>query len=255
MLIALIMVEVLLMAALPVVLAVFLRRRWGLPWMGLIGGVVAFIGSQVVHLPLNAGLTALFRTSWMPKPSPAMALPFNAVVLGLTAGLCEEPARYLAFRFWLKAARGWRAAVWYGVGHGGIESLITGLLVAVTLVNMLVLRGLDPARLPVPPEQQAMVARQVAEFWNTPLYMPLLAVLERGIAIILHLTLSTLVMWAVVRSKAWLLPAAIGLHALFNAVAVYVNGTWGAVAAEGVLALLTPGCIALLWATRCRLSE
>lgn len=250
MLVAAVVVQVLLMVAIPVALAFFLRRRWGLPWMVLIGGVVAFIGSQVVHIPLNAGLTALFRFEWMPKPPTELALPFNAVVLGLTAGLCEELARYFVLRFWLKEARGWREAIWFGAGHGGIESILTGLMVAVTLASMIAMRGLGALQLPVPPDQQTLAAQQVAAFWSTPLYMPLLAVLERAMAITLHLALSALVMQVFIRGKVWYLFAAIGVHALFNAIAVYVAVTWGAIAAEGVLAVLTAGSAAILWWTR-----
>lgn len=250
MLIAAVIFEVLLMVALPVALAFVLRRRWGLPWMILIGGVVAFIASQVVHLPLNAGLTALFRFEWMPKPPVDWALPFNAIVLGLTAGLCEELARYFVLHFWLKEARGWREAIWFGAGHGGIESILTGLTVAVMLASMIAMHELDMSQLPVPPDQQALAAQQVEAFWSMPLYMPLLAVLERAMAIILHLALSTLVMRVFTRGKVWYLFAAIGLHALFNAIAVYVAATWGAIAAEAVLGVLTVGSVAILWWAR-----
>ena len=126
---------------------------------------MTFVASQVVHVPLNVGLTLLFRQDWMPKPAEAWALPFNAVVLGLTAGLCEEVARYLVYRFWVKDARSWRQALALGVGHGGIESVITGVMVVASLVTMVALRDADVSALGLPPEQAAVLSEQVTAFW------------------------------------------------------------------------------------------
>jgi uncharacterized membrane protein YhfC len=249
MLIWLMGLEVLVMICAPVGLALALRKRHGTSW-GLLGiGAVTFIASQVVHLPLNLGLTVLFAQEWMPKPPTAWALPFNAVVLGLTAGLCEEVARYLALRFWARDARSWRQALTLGAGHGGIESIIVAVMVVASLVSMVALRDRDVSTLGLPPEQAAVLADQVSAFWRTSWYLPLLAAAERLMAIGLHLALSTLVLQVFVAGRLWPLWAAIAWHATFNAVAVYVNGTWGAVAAEGALALLSVGSVAMLWAT------
>ena len=49
--------------------------------------------------------------------------------------------------------------------------------------------------------------------------------------------------------RLWPLWAAIGWHALVNAVAVYINGTRGAVASEGTLAGLSLISVGILWAT------
>jgi uncharacterized membrane protein YhfC len=243
------LIEIVIMLGAPVALGLFLRRRSRLPWMLFFAGAVTFIASQVVHLPLNYGLTALFRLDWMPKPPETWQLPFNAVVLGLTAGLCEETARYLVYRFWQKDARTWRQALMFGAGHGGVESAITGLLVGATLLSMVALRGVDVTEMGLAAGQATEAARQVTEFWAMPAYMPLLAAAERLMAILLHLSLAALVMQTFLRQRLWPLWTAIGWHALVNAVAVYVNVTWGAVAAEASLAVLSLGSVGILWAT------
>jgi len=244
-----IVIEAVLMLAAPVALAILLRRRWGASW-ALIGiGAATFILSQVVHVPLNVGLTALFRQDWMPKPPSAWQLPFNAIVLGLTAGVCEETARYLTYRFWARGARNWRQAIALGAGHGGIESAITGLLVAITLVNMIVLRDLGPGVLGLSDEQAAAIGQEVAAFWDTPLYLPWLAFAERLMAMLLHLSLSALVLQVFRGGRLWPWGAAILWHATVNAVAVYANQVQGALAAEGAVALLSLVSVAILWAT------
>jgi len=249
MLILALVIELVLMFATPVILGVLLQRRWALPWRLLLIGAATFIASQVVHLPLNAGLTVLFQQEWMPKPPEAWTKAFNVIVLGLTAGLCEESARYLVYRYWLKEARTWRPAVLFGVGHGGIESVMTGLLVLVTVLNAVALRNVDPTTLGLSPDQTAAVASEIAEFWNMPRYMPLLAGAERLMAILFHLSAAALVLQAFRTGRIWPLPAAIVWHAVTNAVAVYINTTWGPIAAEGSLAMLSLVSVVILWLT------
>ena len=249
MLIPLIVVEIVLMCAVPVALAIWLRKRWGLPWMLVVAGAVTFIGSQVVHLPLNAGITALFRFEIVPPIPDGWELSFNAIVGGLTAGICEEVARYLVMRYWAKECRTWRQAVVLGTGHGGVESIFTGLLVGVTLANMVVLRNAGPEALGLGEEQATALAQAAKAFWETPWYIPLLAVLERLMAMTLHLALSVTVMRIFSTGRLWLLGVAILWHTAVNAAALYVLGTWGAVAAEGTLLLLTTVSVAILWVT------
>ncbi len=86
-------VAILLTITLPLLFAIFLRRRFRVSWFLFAIGTVTFVGSQVVHLPLNALLS-----KWGVLPVGDLQgwpLAQAAVVLGLTAGLCEELARAL----------------------------------------------------------------------------------------------------------------------------------------------------------------
>src|SRR5258707_6915590 len=153
----------LLMMGLPFVLAAFLARRLGLRWGLFWVGAVTFIASQIVHLPLNAVLGGL----GLIKPATAgWPLVVFAVVLGLSAGLCEELARYLVLLFWLKRDRSWRAALMFGAGHGGVESFIFGVIAAIGTINIFVLRNVDPARLGVTADKLPAVQAQIAAAWN-----------------------------------------------------------------------------------------
>lgn len=69
----------------------------------------------------------------------------NAVILGLSAGICEETARLIGFAALKARARSWQAALTLGIGHDGTESAIIGELELITFINMLVLRNADPA--------------------------------------------------------------------------------------------------------------
>ena len=60
-----------------------------------------------------------------------------AVFLGLSAGVFEETARYLTYRFWAKDARSWSRGLMLGAGHGGSEAILVGALAAVNFVALL----------------------------------------------------------------------------------------------------------------------
>src|SRR5512139_2670223 len=106
------------MIILPILLGIWLSRRLRLSWKLLLAGALTFIASQVLHIPLVLWLTAAFQDGTLPAIPQAWALIFNAVLLGLLAGLFEQTARYLLFKFILKRARTWEEGMMVGAGHG-----------------------------------------------------------------------------------------------------------------------------------------
>jgi uncharacterized membrane protein YhfC len=236
----------LLMLAMPFALGAFLASRLGTRWGLFWAGGLTFIASQVVHLPLNAVLLPPFQANVAARLPAIWQPPATYVVLGLTAGLCEELARYFVLRYWLKDVRSWRRALMFGAGHGGIEAAIVGLFAAQFALNMFILRSGDPLQLGVPPDRIPAVEAQLSAFWNAPWFMTLLGAVERAFAICLHLSLSILVLQVFTRgSKLWLL-AAIGWHALVDAGTLMVLQVWGPLwteAALGVVALISLGIV------------
>ena len=78
-------IAVLVEIGLPLVLAVILRKRFNVGWALFGVGMLTFIGSQVIHLPLLSLLTVLFQQGILPQPSLAIMPYFNPIVLGLAA--------------------------------------------------------------------------------------------------------------------------------------------------------------------------
>jgi uncharacterized membrane protein YhfC len=111
----------------PVVVALWARRRLGVAWKVVGWGALGFALSQLfTRVPAVIVLQVALRDEL--KASPMLQAGW-LVVLALTAGLFEETARFWIFRGPLKDFRRWRDAVGYGVGHGGLESalLIAGM--------------------------------------------------------------------------------------------------------------------------------
>lgn len=248
MIIVLLTLNFLLMIIVPILLARWMQLRYRPGW-GLFGmGAAMFVLSQVGHLPFNL---VVQRLGWLPQDLDVVGnLVITAVFLGLSAGLFEEGARYLTYRFWAKDARSWAKGMMLGAGHGGTEAILLGLLGLVNFGVLLAMRNGALLEL-IPPAQMPLVEQQIEVMFGLPWTMTLLGALERIFALCFHLSASLLVMQVFVRGQMRWLWAAIGWHAILDAVAVFVGTQWGAVATEaaiGVLALFSVGLI--LWLYR-----
>ncbi len=211
--------QFILMLGLPIGLWIFVKKRWPVTW-GLIGaGALTFILSQVVHLPLNwtMGLLGGGRgVALWPRP-------WVAIIAGLSAGVCEEVARYLVLRYWRTEARSWKEGVTFGLGHGGLEAIIFGALVVVGFINALAMRTLDPEMLNLSNTDLAQLQSQLDAYWATPWYIPLMGGLERVFAITIQTAFAVLVMQTFTRHNMLWLPLAILAHAIVDCAAVWLG--------------------------------
>src|SRR5690625_4607416 len=84
-------------------------------------GMLAFISSQVfIRIPLLEYMQVHSTTYLM---FSAMQPVLFAVVIGLSAGVFEEMARFIIMRFFMKQ-RNWQSGFLFGAGHGGIEAVL-----------------------------------------------------------------------------------------------------------------------------------
>lgn len=237
--IALRLLNGLLMLALPLGLGVFLARRLGQRWRLYLAGAVTFIASQALHLPFNFALLNPRLEFGQGELTAGVIL--SAALLGISAGVFEETARYLVLRFWRREARSWRQALMFGAGHGGVEAILLGIIVLLTLMQMIAYRGADLSTI-VPAEQLELAQQQVEAYWAGPHALALLGAMERAFALCLHLSATVMVMRGITHDNRWWLAAAIGWHALIDASAVLSLPLLGPVATDaivGVLALIS----------------
>jgi len=226
------------MILLPIIAWIYFSRRFKLSWKLLLAGGLAFIASQIPHIPLVLGLTPLFK-SW--------GLLAYAAILGLLAGLFEETARYILFKFVLKKSTSWKEGVFVGLGHGGTEAVILGVLAGLAFANMLVYRNIDLSTVPsIPPAQLELAKQQIAAYWSAPAYMALLGMVERVFAICLHVSLSVMVLYSIAGKKPAWYWIAVAWHAIVDGVAVYFGQKIGMLSLEalvGVMAIISLGIV------------
>lgn len=210
--------SVALMVLLPVGLVVLFRRHYRAALMLFVVGSLTFAGSQAVHIPLNNWLA---DSSWLPASGLLEGRPLwrAALIMGLTAGLCEELARAAGYAL-MRRARRIEDAVMLGLGHGGIESMVFGgALTAATISSLSSLRNLDMSSLELSRAQMVALSQQLELFTSSP-WLALTPLLERLLAIGAHVVFSLMVLQMFRRRRVWWLGLAVLYHAVIDAAAV-----------------------------------
>ena len=158
---------------------------------------------------------------------------------------------YVLFKFMLKDVKAWKEGILVGLGHGGIEAVLLGILAAVTFVTMIEYRSIDLATVPsIPADQLELARQQVDAYWSAPWYMALMGFVERIFAICLHVSLSVMVLYAIVAGKPVWFWLALLWHALVDAVAVYVGQEVGILAVEAIVAVFAIISLWIVWMLR-----
>ncbi|HLY31178.1 MAG TPA: YhfC family glutamic-type intramembrane protease, partial [Ktedonobacterales bacterium] len=178
------------------------------------------------------------------------------VALALTAGLFEEVGRYVGYRLLMgREEKTWSKAVMYGIGHGGLESmLLVGGQIALSLLNITVsLLLVNPSTLPA--AQRQTVVSQFQAVAAEPGWLPLLGGWERLWTLPVHVALSVIVLQVFRRKNLNWLWLAIGAHAAFDFVTVAIlqllgSGTNATLLVEGFIALVGVGAIWVIFALR-----
>ena len=222
------------MVAMPVGLAIYLMRRWKLGGRIWWIGAATFILSQVGHIPFNWIVGKLLNQTGMAAWNPTAQLIFNAIFLGLSAGIFEETARYLVLRYWAKEARSWRNGVLFGAGHGGAEAIILGVLVLYGFIQMVAIRNADLTKL-FSASQLALAQQQVRSYWSMTWYDSMLGALERFFTIPCQIAMAVMVMQVFTRKQIRWLIMAIGYHAILDGSSVLGSRYLGVYGTEAVI--------------------
>ena len=239
-LLSIMLVQLPLMLLFPLAMGWWIRRRYGVGWAVFGAGALTFIVSQAVHLPLNWAL-GLLGSGRGVGTWPLLPM---AIAAGLSAGICEEGARWLGLTFAFKRVRSWSQGLQYGAGHGGVEAIIFGLIVLVNVVAMIALRSLPPSVLGVSGAAADQLRSAAEAYWKTPWHLPVLAGLERVFAITIQIALASLVVRAVAGRQVGFLAAAIAAHTAVDAVAVWGARTLSPIWVEVIVAGFA---VAALW--------
>jgi len=216
---------------------VFYRKQKYFAGSVFTGAAVFFLFQIVLRIPILQLV--------LPKMEWYRMLQNNlwgyAIFLGFTAGLFEEVGRYLAFTTVLKKHQDWKNAVAFGIGHGGIESI---LLVGFTyisnlMISIMINKGLYDSLFAQNSQQSEALAQAKALLIETPSYMYLIAGVERILTFIIHIALSVLIMEGIRKKKGLqYLGLAIFLHMVIDSPVVILSGMGANVLFIELLALI-----------------
>ncbi len=245
----------LLMVGIPCLLAVILIRRGNDGFRPIGIGVAAFVLSQVGHIPFNQFVLLPALEGWgIGLTQSGWKLLVMGIAVGFSAGIFEETARYLSFRFWLNKEPNTLLPIKYGVGHGGIEAFLLGILALYAFIQVLTLGG-EGSLDSFSSEQADLIRAQILAYWDVPWQHLLLGAWERVSAMIFHIGASLMVYKSVRKKKpSWLAIAVLG-HTLLNAFAVISSQKMDFVLVESILFIFSLGWLFWGWTLREREDE
>ena len=223
-------ITVLSMIAVPVGFCIYWRRRHKpRTTIGyLIAGAVGFILSARV-LELGVHDVCIVMDNPVSRFINGNTLAF--VLYGITmAGVFEECGRHIMFRCVLKKNCTRENAVLYGIGHGGIEVLTVLLptMVLYLVIAILFSQGnVEEAmkQLKITEETAAAALPSIQAAASFGYGMMAANIVERVLAMLLHIALTVIVFYGAVNAKKAYLPLAILLHMLADTFpALYQRG-------------------------------
>jgi uncharacterized membrane protein YhfC len=208
-------ISILIEIILPVVLAIFIWKKYRVSWAIFFLGMAFFLIS-LVRIPLNNLINSIILKYFLGD----IAVFLSYLFASITAGLFEEGVRIIALGAVIRK-KSFEKGIMYGLGHGGGgESMIfVGLSVLVSFLSY----KLFPEFLP---------AYTITQIANIEWYMPLIGALERIFAISIQISLSVLIITAFIKRRYYLILIAVFYHILVDFVSVYIIYKYGFIPAE-----------------------
>lgn len=210
-----------IMLAIPLVAAFIFNKRTKAPWRIFFIGMLAFIVSQVAHIPFNQLVLNPILTRFnitLSTETATIPLLIASIALGLSAGIFEEVTRYIWYRFFLKQDRSWNDGAMLGLGHGGVEAILVGLSSIISFIQISAYKNMD---LSILGDQAELAQQAITTYLNTEWHTFLYGSLERFSAVMIHVALSIIVLQVFRKKNIGYLFLAILIHALFDAFAVF----------------------------------
>lgn len=227
----------------PLAAAWFVSRRLNVSLRYFVYGAVIFlIFRLIIRVPIVLAIQGVLATQL--QASRQLLFGWLAA-LALTAGLAEEIGRYVGYRWLFYEEKTRSRAVMYGLGHGGLESmvLVAGLTL-LGLIDLLASSAVDLAALT--DKQRELAHQQLAAVAAQPDWLPLVGAWERLWTLPVHVALSVMVVQVSRSGQIWWLWLAIATHTLVN---LLVTGVAPAFGLQDATAILIPQMIVTLAGT------
>jgi uncharacterized membrane protein YhfC len=221
-------------------------------WMGvkkMLNAKATFFGALlfIVFAVVLENLMHMLVLGKVPAQSAIYKSPVLYMIYGgFAAGIFEEVARLLGFKFLLRVRDGesFDTAVSYGLGHGGIESVLLGGFASISyLATSVMLNGglLKGVTATMNEQQLASFNQGITIITTSPSSMFLVVGIERLIALTLQVSLSLFVFKAAVDKKWQFFIYAVLIHAGIDMIAVlgqrgYISNMF---VLEGIISLIT----------------
>lgn len=204
--------------------------------------VFALVLEQLMHLGVFAaagGQEKLSENVWIYGLYGATA-----------AAVFEETGRYIAMKFLFKKRRDRINTLMYGIGHGGIESiLIVGLSSVSNIATSIAINTgtIQSSMALVDDSMKQTLFDQLSQLWTIPSYQFYIAGVERILAITIQIILSFFIYWGVKYGKKRYIALAYLYHFAVDFSTVIIADIISTIAAEVIVALFAAGGIFMVY--------
>lgn len=252
-------IAIAVMILFPIAMGVWVYRRYRVRWVVfLYGAGIFFVFQMILRIPAMALLGPLLAPA---LSKSRLLLAIYLVAVGFSAGLFESVGRWVGYRWLFRdpALYTWAHGVAYGIGHGGVESiLLVGASSAMSLIQAILLTRMAPAQLrtlipeAMQPQVQALLDKVTTMPWTEPLW----AAAERVFTLPFHVAMSLVVLLAFTRRQArWLWAAVLAHGTLDTVVAILAQRRLPTWAIEGFVSLCGLASLWLIWRLKPILAE
>ncbi len=248
--IAMLVLDLVICFILPVVIFIFIQKKYKKSVKVFLLGALAFFVSQIVlRIPIINNILPQF--TWY--IAFQIKYPYLYwIFLGLTAGIFEELGRLILIKFFMKKNRRFIDSISFGLGHGAIEAMIiTGITYITMLVFAIMINtGGIGAKLNLPQEAINAIYAQITAL--SPLDA-IMGGIERIIAMGIHIGLTVIIFEGVIKNKAAIyFIIAVLIHAAIDSSIGFMSQMFGfsVLAMEAVFAVMSAALMLYVYRAR-----
>lgn len=196
----------------PIIVLIYFKKKEKISLKPvIIGAIVFFIFTQILEKLLHM---VVIENNLIKNP-----IVF-AIYGALAAGIFEEVGRFIAFKTVLKNNHQWKDGIAFGIGHGGIEAMIIGVVSNVQFIiySNLINRGLFDTNIvsKVSASKASQLLKLKEILIQTPASNFIISFTERIFAFGIQIGLTMIVLYAIKYRKNIYLLIAILVHALID---------------------------------------
>ncbi len=224
MVIALAVLALLIILPGPILLSTFLTRRYSVPWMVLVLGILAFLVGQFILYPvLGFGLSSIISQDILNRISAVAYIFLNAFLQSLTLVAACFLGYWVAFRYLGSRARPVGSALTFSTGFSSVYILMIFFTPILNVILQIIIAQSSTPPQSMTADQFASLKLDVEQLLNAPFLKVLLHVpILPAISFFALQFASVMIIWVGVIKKnwLWLVSAFLWQGALFAAFAV-----------------------------------
>lgn len=201
---------------LPIVAGIWINKKHGVSWRIISYGALAYFIVQALITLLLSGVNALVENGALVLTDQRYGI--LQIFLSIAfAALLGVIVRWAGMKYLKDDLQTLNAAYGIGIGYGGVESImLVGIPLLMTFITMISNLNLEAAAAALEPD----VVAQLEILWGIPAYVPLAGSLERLSALVMHITVTVVILQAFIKDKILYLAAAFGVELLVNGLVV-----------------------------------